>query len=147
LETIETRRLLSAPDPTVIDVMVVYTPTAKAEAGGEQIIVDRIHRAVADSNLMLSRSKVNVTLRLFQQQQVDYDDATEHDVYTHFNRLTDAGDGYLDEVYPLTRQYGADAVSLWTSLGYTGRRRGRSPGDFHAGHEQRSKAQHQVATG
>jgi hypothetical protein len=94
--------------------MVIYTPTAKSEAGGEQIIVDRIHRAVADMNLMLSRSRVNVTMRLVHQQQVDYDDIAERDIFVHHARLKISGDGYLDEVFPLAQRFGADAVSLWT---------------------------------
>jgi hypothetical protein len=115
IETLEPRTLLAAPNPTVVDLMVLYTPSAKADAGGQQIIVDRIRRAVANMNLILSNSTVNVTVRLVHQEQVDYDD-TRDNIHVHGLRLDLPNDGYLDEVPSLAARFGADVVSLWIGL-------------------------------
>src|SRR5687768_12312401 len=113
LQALEPRTLL-ANTPIVIDVMVLYTPGAQAEAGGQQVIVDRIRRAVADANMVLSNSQIDVTLRLVHHQQVSYDDSSREgsraSAYAAHTWVSSE-----QSVAALRDEYGADLVSLWTA--------------------------------
>jgi hypothetical protein len=113
---LEPRRLLSS----TIDVMVVYTPQALAEAGSVTAIDARIHRAIAETNFVLAQSGVNAGVRLVHEAQVNY---TESGILnTDLNRLQAPADGYMDNVQALRNQYGADLVSLWVGSGDEGGR-------------------------
>lgn len=113
---LEPRRLLSS----TIDVMVVYTPQALADAGSVAAIDARIHRAIAETNFVMAQSGVNAGVRLVHEAEVNY---TESGVLnTDLNRLQAPGDGYMDNVQALRNQYGADLVSLWVGSGDEGGR-------------------------
>src|SRR5579863_2541327 len=66
------RRTLLVSSPVVIDVMVLYTPQAAAEAGGTLAIMNRIDRAIAQANMAMADSQVNATLRLVHEAPVYY---------------------------------------------------------------------------
>ena len=90
----------------VIDVMVAYTPAARAAAGNIdtfiQFAIDNAHRIYRNSG-------IGFRLRLVHKYQVSY---TEHsDMGTDLDRLTDF-DGMMDEVHGLRDRYGADLVAL-----------------------------------
>lgn len=95
---------------TVIDVMVVYTPKAKTNAGGVDGINAKIANAIARANQAYLNSQVNMQLNLVYTAEV---------AYTETGNMTDAlyalqrtSDGKMDEVHSLRNQYGADLVAL-----------------------------------
>lgn len=95
---------------TVVDVMVVYTPKARANAGGVEGIQAKIANAIARANQAYLNSQVNMQLNLVHTAEV---------AYTETGNMTDAlyalqgtSDGKMDEVHALRDQYGADLVAL-----------------------------------
>jgi hypothetical protein len=123
VELLEGRTLFSAPP--VIDVMVLYTPAALADAGSIGVLDNRIHRAVADTNLALSNSQVNAGIRLVHEGEVSYSESGI--INTDLDNLQ-SGSGALSGVQSLRSQYGADLVSLWVGRGDEGGR-AFQPGD------------------
>jgi len=107
VESLESRRLLSA---SVIDVMVLYTPEAVLDAGGNFAIHSQINRAIADTNMALANSQVNASLRLVYTSGVNY--AESGAVNTDLLNLQQGVAG-LSNVNGLRTRYGADLVSLW----------------------------------
>lgn len=93
-----------------VDVLVVYTPQARASAGGQAAMEALIQLAVLESNTIYANSQASVQLRLVHTDEVAY---TETGSFTtELMRLQSPTDGYLDAVHTLRNTYGADAVSL-----------------------------------
>ena len=89
-----------------IDIMVAYTPAARAAARNIdtfiQFAIDNAHRIYRNSG-------IGFRLRLVHKHQVSY---TEHpNMGMDLDRLTDV-DGMMDEVHSLRDRYGADLVAL-----------------------------------
>ena len=104
---------------STIDVLVVYTPTARQKAGGEAAMRSRIALAVAETNQSYLNSGVQIELRLVHAYETPYDQYT--DINTALSRLQNISDGFMDEAHTLRGQYGADMVSLWfNGLGSSG---------------------------
>lgn len=101
--------VLKADSGATIDVMVVYSNQAAAAAG--TAIGAQIQQAVDTANLVYANSGIATRLRLVHFEQVNYDDSG--DFPTDLDRLTNAGDGYMDNVQALRNTYGADLVSLF----------------------------------
>jgi hypothetical protein len=94
-----------------IDVMVVYTPLAKADAGGASSIEAEIELALLAANEAFDRSLINPRLNLVHLAEISYNE--DGGLYlNHLQRLTDPQDGFLDSVHELRNQYAADVVSL-----------------------------------
>jgi hypothetical protein len=91
------------------DVMVAYTPDAKAAAGDIDAL---IQLAIDETNQGYAASGVNTRLNLVHAYQAKYADTGR--VSTDLNRLSTPGDGYLDEVNGLRDQHGADVTILLT---------------------------------
>jgi len=104
----------AAPDAgataATMDVMVVYTPNARAAVGGTAAMEALIDLAEAETNTAYANSDVASRIRLVHRYEVDY--TTSGNFNTDLNRLTAVDDGYMDDVHPLRDQYGADLVSL-----------------------------------
>jgi peptidyl-Asp metalloendopeptidase len=100
-------------DGSTIDVMVLYTPAARAAAGGATQIQQLIQLGIAETNAGYSNSGVTQRVRLVYSGEVSYTESTEFS--TDLDRLSNSGDGFLDEVASLRDTYGADLVSLWRS--------------------------------
>lgn len=98
-----------AASPPTIDVMVVYTPSARQAAGGTNAMRALINAAIADANGSLVDSLVNASLRLVHAGEVKY---TENSFGADLNAVTYV-DGVMDEVHAWRDAYGADLVSLW----------------------------------
>jgi|GEM_PF-631617 len=97
--------------PSVIDLMVVYTPDAMNKWGGEANTVTNITQAVTNMNTALTNSGVtNVTFRLVHTRLVNYVESGSFS--TDLSRLAGTSDGYIDSVHIYRNQYGADMVSL-----------------------------------
>ena len=93
-----------------IDVALVYTPAARAAAGGTAAIEAAIDLGVAEFNQALAASGVHHRLRLVGRFEVAYDETG--DARLDFRRVTRPSDGHLDELHALRDRVGADLVSL-----------------------------------
>lgn len=112
------------PPATIVDLMVVYTPQALSDAGGEARLHAQIDAFVAEANRCFSNSQVNARFNLVHRGAVPYTESG--DWTTDRTRLRTSGDGYLDDVHRLRNLYKADLVLLhsWgttaNSVIYTG---------------------------
>ncbi|MFN0120483.1 MAG: DUF4185 domain-containing protein, partial [Blastocatellia bacterium] len=97
-------------DGSVIDVMVVYTTTAREAAGGRDAIEALINRGVSETNTAYENSRVVQRLRLVHAAEVDY--AESQNGSTDLGRLRSTTDGFMDNVHALRETYGADEVTL-----------------------------------
>ncbi|HLL47871.1 MAG TPA: zinc-dependent metalloprotease family protein [Longimicrobiaceae bacterium] len=106
--------------PVTVDVLVVYTPRAKAASVGRELgwtMAERVRVAQEETNLALRNSGVPHKVRLLGPIEVQYTESG--DLRTDRDRLSNSTDAYLPTVHDLRRQYGADVVSLWVG-GYQG---------------------------
>ena len=102
----------SPDDGSLIDVLVVYTPAARAAAGGTSAMLSQVNLAVAETNTGYANSSVVQRLRLAAAVEVSY--AESGDIGEDLDRVTGPGDGYIDGVHALRNTYYADVVSLIT---------------------------------
>lgn len=94
---------------TVVDLMVVYTPEAMAEAGGPAGVANSIALQVSDTNAALANSHIPVRLRLVHTELVPYTRTNRGAVDIGNLRL---GVGGLARVPALRDTHGADLVSM-----------------------------------
>jgi hypothetical protein len=104
--------------PVRIDVMVVYTPAARAWADtNEGGINNTIAAAMSRANLASTNSDLGLTYNLVYSGEVSY---TEADSSTDLTRLRGTTDGYMEEVHDLRNEHAADLVALLTFTQDTG---------------------------
>jgi hypothetical protein len=114
---------VDADATTIIDLMVVYTPKARANAGGTDGIEAKIANAIAAANLAYSRSGVDMQLNPVHVAEVSYTESG--DMFTTLADLRGAYDGKMDFVHDWRDTYGADQVAMisadsnYCGLGYT----------------------------
>ena len=96
----------------VIDLMVLYTPAARAAIGGTSAMVAELTGALNNANLALANAGVTHRFRLVHQTEVDY---TETNVMEETLEALTFLDGRLDNVGALRDQYQADVVSLFST--------------------------------
>jgi peptidyl-Asp metalloendopeptidase len=112
-----------ADDGSQVDVLVAYTPSARAAAGGTSGMLSQIDLAVAETNTGYQNSGVVQRLHLAGAVEVSY--AESGDIGMDLDRVTCLQgqacngqvldpDGYLDTVPALRDAYHADVVSLIT---------------------------------
>lgn len=108
--------VMAGDDGTTIDVLILYTPTAKAAAGGDAQIQAIASQVIADGNTILTRSGTNPRLRLVMANEFQF---------------TESNDEAVDEVYfrnsaarASRDAANADVVQLLVS----------SPGSLRCGH-------------
>ena len=110
LATIDFRgRPCGAATDVTIDVAVVYTPAARADAGGTAAIEAEIDLMVAETNQAYETSGVRHRLALVARSEVQYVETWLQD---NLRRLADPSDGYMDEVHAMRDRTGADLVHL-----------------------------------
>jgi len=97
------------------DLLVLWTPAARVEAGGTPAIQSLIDVAVGRANTAYANSGVITRLRLVYRGEITY---VETGISTDLTALSSNGDGKLDGVHALRDQFGADVVSL-IGAGYT----------------------------
>jgi hypothetical protein len=97
---------------SVIDVMVVYTDDARADAGGTANILNQIDLAISETNTGYARSNINQRMNLVHTAEVAFADGTSLDWVDTLNALTYNGDGVIDEVHTLRNTYAADLVVM-----------------------------------
>ncbi len=111
VHTPSTLPTIAGDDGSIVDVMVVYTTTARLAAGGTGAMNALIALAVSESNTGYANSNVTQRLRLVHTAEVEYSEAG-FNWTTTLNRLTNTADGFMDEVHSLRDTHGADAVVL-----------------------------------
>ncbi len=103
---------------SLIDVMVVYTPSSRAAVGGTLAIQALIDSYIEYTNMAYEQSDVQHRFRLVHAREIDYVESGNS--ITDLLRLRDPNDGFMDDVHPLRDQWGADLVSLINTSGSAG---------------------------
>ena len=96
-------------DGSLLDLLVVYTPAARAAAGGTSAIENLINIGVTETNQSYANSNVSPRIRLVHVEEVAY---TEASLFTDLNRLVSPSDGFMDSVHTLRDTHSADLVTL-----------------------------------
>lgn len=116
----------SEDDGSIIDVLVVYTAQARADAGGRTAIESLIDQVVAESNVAYRNSAIVQRLRLAATAPIAYTESGG--IQTDLDRLTNTTDNFMDDVHTLRNAYAADLVLLlvgdngdpnWCGLAWT----------------------------
>jgi hypothetical protein len=96
-----------------VDIMIVYTPAARAAAGGTTEIQALVGGYVDSANQIYADSGVEHRLRLVHTAQIAY--VESGNLLTDLARLRNPSDGFMDDVHALRDAFGADCVSLATT--------------------------------
>ncbi len=98
-----------------LDIMVVYTASARAYAGGQAAIESIINASVATMNMTFSNSNIATQVRLVHAEELVYsrgETGLTSGFDTALDDLTYTADGYMDSVHALRDTYRADMVQL-----------------------------------
>ncbi|CAK8722278.1 hypothetical protein GCAAIG_11925 [Candidatus Electronema halotolerans] len=119
---LSTETSADTPDPNeevTVDVMVVYTPAAKAWADSNGDGIDSvISQAMSRGQQALDNSSTMLHVRLVHSAEVSYTESGSSD--TDLDRLQETSDGYMDDVHTWRTTYGADLVTLFALVEDTG---------------------------
>lgn len=102
------------PTNSVIDLLVVYTPAARAGAGGTNGILALIDVAVAEVNTSLSNSLVNASVRLVHRAEVPFVETGNINEDLDELEEDEPGAGPIQLVHQLRGEYRADLVCMIT---------------------------------
>lgn len=117
-QVLSENRFPDSNESQIIDLMVVYESTVKNQAGGTEKINAVIAQAVEDTNICFSNSLIPLRVRLVHAREVYY---TLQSYNKDLDRLSIPNDGYMDTAYIYRDMYGADIVSMLSSIvGSTG---------------------------
>ena len=100
----------ASDDGSQIDVLVLYTPTARSGQGGLAGIRALIDLLITDTNSAYEDSGVTQRIRLVHRQEINYTGHTF--IGTDLRRLAGLSDGFMDEIHVLRDQHAADLVHL-----------------------------------
>jgi len=101
------------PPDTTFDVMIVYSDDARAAAGGTAAIRAEAIGAVSVMQATYGSCGVLIRTNLVYLAEVAYNESGDYD--NHLDRLTDDGDGILDNVHNIRDVVDADFVSLFVA--------------------------------
>jgi len=102
-------------DGSTIDVMVVYSATTRAAAGGTAAMQALIDLAISETNQSYQNSGIVQRLRLVHSEEVSYAETGSLD--DALSCITAPSDGCIDNVHASRNTYGADLVSFWVENG------------------------------
>jgi hypothetical protein len=100
----------AATTNTTVDLLVVYTATARARQGGQAAMNALIAMGVDLANQAYTNSRIAMRLRLVRAAEVAYTETGN--INTDLTRLRNTTDGFMDSVHQLRNQYKADMVAL-----------------------------------
>ena len=103
--------LVGDDDGTLLDVLVVYTPSARNAAGGTSAITSEIANAINLANSSYNNSQINTQMQLVSTAEVSYTESS-FAYEDNLDHLTYNNDGYMDNVHSLRDTYKADLVVL-----------------------------------
>ena len=126
-----------ADDGSVVDILVVWTPTRERSAGGKAQVKSQIEMSIAFANDAFERSGAFVSLNLVGAEKVDYEAGNSG---LDFARFIDPDDGHMDRVHTLRDTLGADLVSLAIPEGGTA----LTPGAFSLAGSYPSTLAHEI---
>lgn len=106
-----------ADDGSLVDVMVAYTATARAAAGGTAAMQTLINLAVSETNQAYQNSGVTQRVRLVHSVEVAYSETGTDPLGDALDCITSTSDGCLDNIHALRDTYAADLVSFWLEDG------------------------------
>ena len=95
---------------TVVDVMIVYTPAARAYEGGVSGMDNNIAMAMQRANEAHGNSDTQIYLNMVHSEEVAYSESGN--ASEDLKRLT-YNDGIIDQVHTLRDTYGADFVCMF----------------------------------
>lgn len=101
------------PSPVIVDVLVVYTPSARVQAGSVNAIQAQIAMAIADANVAYQNSLVPMVMHSVGVEEIAY--VESNSVQTDVGRLQGTSDGMMDQVHARRDVLGADLVALITT--------------------------------
>lgn len=102
---------LPLDDGTTFDVLVVYTPAARAAAGGTDAAIQaRINLGISETNTAYANSGIIPRLRLVGAEPIDYTESGS--LTTDLGAITNTADGLMDSVHARRDALGADLVKL-----------------------------------
>lgn len=110
---------VSADSAHEIDILVAYTPQARAAAGGTAGMQALINLAVANANTAYTNSLIPLTLVLVYSYETTYNEDSA-DLLNDLFRLQGTTDGNMDEVHALRDGYNADMVCLMVATAKSG---------------------------
>lgn len=100
----------AATTNTIVDLLVVYTSTARSKQGGQAAMKALIALGVDLANQAYSNSRIAMQLRLVRSAEVAYTESGN--ISTDLSRLRKTTDGFMDTVHQLRNQYKADMVAM-----------------------------------
>jgi uncharacterized delta-60 repeat protein len=103
----------SLPEPTIIEVLLLYTPQAVIGAGGENILRQQMLDNIDNGNRYFTRSLINVQLRPVYIGLMNYTETGS--MYLDGMRLVGASNG-LEKSRTLRNDYKADITVFVTEL-------------------------------
>ena len=106
----QTETTAAAAGDSIVDLLVVYTSTAKAKEGGQAAMEALITLGVDSANQAYSNSQIAMQLRLVHTAEVAYTESGA--INTDLTRLQNTTDGIMDQVHQLRDQHKADLVAL-----------------------------------
>jgi hypothetical protein len=97
--------------PSVIDVMFVYTPAARAAWGGANTVNSNLATIITNLNQSMTLSGIaGVTFNIAHAVEVSYTESGSQQ--TDLDRLRLTNDGFMDQIHGLRDTHGADLVAL-----------------------------------
>lgn len=109
-------RGMDGGESSIIDIMIVWTEDAQAEAGSVVAMETQAVIAVDSVNVAFENSLIDARLRLvFMTPLSGYFEAVPNSYNTELTRLTVNGDVQLDDVHTMRDEYGADLVAMFIS--------------------------------
>ncbi|MGA8514403.1 MAG: reprolysin-like metallopeptidase, partial [Burkholderiaceae bacterium] len=106
----QTETTAAAAGDAVVDLLVVYTSTAKTQEGGQAAMEALIALGVDSANQAYSNSQIAMQLRLVHTAEISYAESGAIDA--DLTRLRSTTDGIMDQVHQLRDQHNADLVAL-----------------------------------
>jgi hypothetical protein len=102
-------------DGSEIDVLVFYTPLARAAAGGTAAIEAEANLFIAESNDAYANSQLGLQINMVHLEEIDYDESSSYS--GHLASLASPEDGIMDYVHGLRYHYSADMVAMLVADG------------------------------
>ncbi|MCU0496128.1 MAG: hypothetical protein MUF87_02110 [Anaerolineae bacterium] len=100
-------------DPSRIDLLVLYTPAARAILGGtRRSTIAAIESTIANTNLSFYHSGVPTRLNLVHTRETFYLEQANGVITADLDHFMGKNDGFMDEAHSLRDQHQADLVML-----------------------------------
>ncbi len=98
--------------PSVVDLLVVYSPASRVANGGQANLEAMILAAVSDANSAYRNSGIHLQLNLVHMTEIAHIESPSVTMQDVLGRLANPLDGWYDDVPLLRDTYGADVVTL-----------------------------------